>query len=220
MNWIMQIMIVLNLLTFAWFNFYQESYPVAEKIEYPDVPKGVKTLRLLSEREPIMDVALHGQNQTELDGICYTVGPFKDLEAAEGAVADMASIDRDGTVRIDNRKIRIGYWVHFESQPTQEIDNIIRVLKSNGIKDYHRNARNELSLGIYNGIQSANRRQQSIAELGFSPLVGPLYRDRPLYWVDVAELKHNRLTDEAWDSYMVKYPDIKRESLVCDLINA
>ncbi|TNF99453.1 MAG: hypothetical protein EP297_05580, partial [Gammaproteobacteria bacterium] len=126
-------MILVNLLTFAWYSFYQESYTEAEKKEFPEVPKGVKTLRLLSEHEPIMDVAVHGQDQSELDGDCYTIGPFKDLEAAEGAVADMASIRRDGTTRIINQKVKIGYWVYFESQPTQDVDNLMKMLKSNGI---------------------------------------------------------------------------------------
>ena len=220
MRWIMQFMILVNLLTFAWFNYYQESYTEAEKKEFPEVPKGVKTIRLLSEREPIMDVAVHVQDQSESDGICYTIGSFKDLEAAEGAVADMASIGRDGSIRIDNKKVKIGYWVYFESRPTQDLENITQVLKSNGIKDYHRNARNELSLGIYNRIKSVKRHQQSIAELGYSPVVGPLYRNQTLYWIDVAELKRNMLTNETWDSYMAKYPDSERKSLECDLINA
>lgn len=220
MKWILQISILVNLLTFAWFNFYQESYNKAEKNELLEIPKGVKTLRLLSEGELIMDVSVHGQDQSESDGICYTIGPFKNIGAAEGAVADMVSIGRNGAIRIDNQKVKKGYWVYFEARPGQDVENLIKMLKSNGIEDYHRNDSNELSLGIYNSIQSAKRRQQSIAELGYSPLVGPLYRNRALYWIDVAELKQNMLTDEAWDSYMAKYPDSQRKSLECDLINA
>jgi hypothetical protein len=216
----MQFLILVNLLTFAWLNFYQESYIGTEKKEFPEVPKGVKTIRLLSESEPIMDVAVHAQDQSESDGICYTIGPFKDHEAAEGAVADMASLGRDGTIRIVNQKVKRGYWVYFESRPGQDVEHLIKTLRGNGIKDYHKNARNELSLGIYNGIQSAKRRQQSIAELGYSPLVGQLYRNQTLYWIDVAELKQNMLTNETWDSYMAKYPDSERKSLGCDLVNA
>jgi hypothetical protein len=93
------------------------------------------------------------------------------------------------------------------------------VLKEKGIKDYHKNARNELSLGIYNGIQSAKRRQKSIAKLGYSPAMGPLRGNQTLYWIDVAKLKHNILTDESWDRYMAKYPGSKRKSSGCDLIN-
>jgi hypothetical protein len=215
----MQFMILVNILTFAWFNFYQESYNEAGKKEFPEVPKGVKTIRLLSEHEPIMDVAAHVQDQPETDGVCYTIGPFRNLEAAEGAVADMASIGRTGTIRIDNQKVKKGYWVYFKSQPARDLENIIQVLKKNGIRDYHKNARNELSLGIYNGIQSAKRRQQSIAELGYSPAMGPLLRDQTRYWIDVAELKHNILTDESWDRYMAKYPGSRRKSSGCDLIN-
>jgi hypothetical protein len=208
-----------NILAFAWFNLYQEPYNQTGKKEFPEIPKGVKTIRLLSEHEPIMDVAVHIQDQSGSEGVCYTIGPFKNLEAAEGAVADMASNGRIGTIRIDNQEVKKGYWVYIESRPVQDLENIIQVLKENGIKDYHKNARNELSLGIYNGIQSAKRRQKSIAELGYSPAMGPLRSNQTLYWIDVAKLKHNILTDESWDRYMAKYPGSKRKSSGCDLIN-
>lgn len=220
MRWILYVMVVANLLTFAWFSQHQKSNPINQDLQDYATTDGVDTIRLLIEREPIMDVAARTQNLLESAGMCHIIGPFKDHEVADDAVVEMKHLGREGTVHFDKGKVKVGYWVYLKSMPDQEVENIVQVLKNNGIKDYYINKHNELSLGIYNGLQGAKIRQMSIAALGYSPLVGPLYRNQVRYWIDVAEMKSNMLTNEAWDSYLAEHPDIRRKSMKCDLIRA
>ena len=219
MKWIMQILILVNLLTFAWYNFYQESFTEAEEKEFPEVPKGVKTLHLLSEREPVMDVSEHAQNQPRTVSICHTFGPLNNHDMALDVLADIEELGREGNVRTDKQKVNYAYWVYLESMPVEELEKAIQALEANGIKDYHRNDRNELSLGIFEEINHAKRRQINIAALGFTPLVGPLYRKETRYWVDVTDMHFRFHTDDAWESYVALYPDNQHESTRCDLFN-
>ncbi|MEN8206709.1 MAG: hypothetical protein ABFS24_11945 [Pseudomonadota bacterium] len=220
MKWIMQIMILVNLLTFAWYNFYHESYTGAEKKEFPEVPKGVKTLRLLSEREPVMDVSVHAQNQAKPVSMCHTIGPLKNHDLARDVLAEIKGLGREGNVRTDKQKVKYAYWVYLKSMPDDELEKIIEELEANGIKDYHQNGRNEISLGIYNGIQGAKRQQMNMAALGYSPLVGSLYRTEIQYWIDVADMNDRFYADDAWETYLARYPDSQLKSTRCDLINA
>ena len=218
MRLILHIMIALNALGFAWFS-YQESFPESEKREFQAVSKGVKMLRLMNERELIKDVTARIQNQTETVGMCHTIGPLKNHDTAHDIIAEIKELGREGNIRTDKRKLKYSYWVYLKSMPDDELDKIITRLERNDIKDYHRNDRNELSLGMYSGIQSATRRQMNIAALGFSPLVGPLYRSETQYWIDIADMNYNMLTDDDWKSYLAEYPDSQRKSVMCDLIN-
>ena len=220
MKSIMQIMILVNLLTFAGYNFYQEHHTEAEKKEFPELPKGVKTLRLLSEREPIRDISVNAQNQVESVSMCHTIGPLKNHDSVRDVLAEIKGLGREGNVRTDKQKVKYAYWVYLKSMPDEELEKIIVGLESNGIKDHYQNDRNEISLGIYYGIHSAKRRQMNIAALGYSPLVGPLYRTEIQYWIDVADMNHRFHTDDAWETYLARYPDSQHKVTRCDLINA
>jgi hypothetical protein len=219
MKMILYLMITLNLLTFGWYG-YKETVSVSEKGEFQATSKGVKMLRLLNEREHIKDVSAHIHNRTEPLGMCHTIGPLNNHDSAHGVVAAIRKLGMGVNIRTDKKKVQYAYWVYLESMPDDELENIITEMEENGIKDYHRNDRNELSLGIYNGIQGARQRQLRIAALGYSPLVGPLYRTVTQYWIDVADMNNSALTDEAWKSYLGGYPDIQRESVRCEIINA
>ena len=218
MRFILYLMIALNVLTFGWFS-YKESFSEAAN-EFQAASKGVKMLRLLNEREYIQDVSAHIHKKTESVGMCHTIGPLKNLDSARDVLAELRGLGREGNIRTDKQKVKYAYWVYLESMPDDALVKIIAELEVNGIKDYHPNNQNEVSLGIYNGIQGAKQRKLNIAALGYSPMVGPLYRTQTQYWIDVADVNYNTLTDGAWKSYLAKHPDIQRKSVKCDLINA
>jgi hypothetical protein len=217
MKLILHIMIALNVLSFGWFS-YKASFSEAGKGEFQVASMGVKMLRLLDEREYIKDVSAHVQNQTESVSMCHTIGPFKNHDVARELVTELKEFGREGNIRTNERKVKYSYWVYLKSMPGAELDKSIAKLEANGVEDYHRNGRNELSLGMYSGIKSATKRQKNIAALGFSPLVGPLYRTEPQYWVDVTDTNPSMLTNEAWDSYLTGIPDNQLTSTKCNFI--
>ena len=219
MKQILYFMIALNVLTFGWFS-YKETISEAEKEEFKATTSGVKKLRLLSEREHFQDVSAHIYGRKESAGLCHTIGPIENRDTARGIVAALGKTGKEGNIRADRQKVQYAYWVYLESMPDTELEKTVAEMKSSGIKDYHQNNLNELSLGIYNGMQAALQRQRSIAALGYSPLVGPLYRTETRYWIDVADMNRAALTDDAWKSYLGEYPDLHRKSVKCELINA
>jgi len=219
MKLILYLMIILNVLTFGWFS-YKGMNSVADKAEFQAATRGVKKLRLLNERGNIKDASAHIYNRNESAGMCHTIGPLENHDAARGIVALLRKQGRESSIRADKQKVQYAYWVYLESMPDNELEQTVAEMKSSGIEDYHQNNRNELSLGIYNGIQGARQRQRRIAALGYSPLVGPLYRTQTYYWIDVADMSHAAITDDVWKSYLGEYPDIHRKSVKCQFINA
>jgi hypothetical protein len=212
------IMVLLNILTFACFS-YKESITGSEACENYALPEGVKTLRLLGEQVSIKDVSIDAKNQSQVVSICHTFGPLNNHDMALDVLADIEELGREGNVHTDEQKVKYAYWVYLEPMPIEELEKAIQALEANGIKDYHRNVRNQLSLGIYKGMIHAKRRQLNIAALGFSPLMGPLYRTEKIYWIDVTDMHFRFHTDDAWESYVARYPDSQHESTRCDLIN-
>ena len=219
MKLILYLMIALNVLTFGWYS-YKETISGADKKEFQATSKNVKMLRLLNERDHIKDISAHIYNRTESAGMCHTIGPLNNHDSAHGVVAELKKLGVEGNIRTDKQKVQYAYWVYLESKPDDELEKIVAEMEADGIKDYHKNDRNELSLGIYNGIKGARQRQLSITALGYSPLVGPLYRTEVQYWIDVVDMYYNILTDEQWKSYLEGYPDIHRGSVRCEFINA
>lgn len=219
MRLILPILVLCNLTTFAWFS-HQESTSEPAPREVHAVPEGINTLRLLSEQSSIKDVSVSGKNQPEIVSICHTFGPIERHELALDVLAEIEGLGRAGSIRGDKHKVQYAYWVYLEAIPPERLNSVIQALEADGIKDYHRNDRNQLSLGIYKGMIHAKRRQLNIAALGFSPLMGPLYRTEKIYWVDVTDMHFRFHTDDAWESYVARYPDSQHESTRCDLINA
>ena len=218
MKQILHLMIALNLLTLGWFSF-TESFSEAEKGPFQAASRGVKMLSLLYEREYIKDIYTHMHKNSETAGMCHTIGPLKNQDSARDVVAKLREIGREGNIRADKQKVQYAYWVYLESMPDNELNGIIADLESNGIRDYHQNDRKQLSLGIYNGIQGAKQRQLNISTLGYSPLVGPLYRKETQYWIDVVDMNYTTLTDYEWNSSLAGYPDKHINSVKCELIN-
>lgn len=147
--------------------------------------------------------------------VCQSVGPFKDRTAADSVVTWLKQRGREGSVQSRKVNTRIGYWVYLKSMPATEAGRILQELKNKGVEDYNQNTRNEISLGIYVKQQVAERRQESIAALGYTPLVKPLHRKRTRYWVDVRETEADMLSAEEWRSHLANHPDSRRESVAC-----
>lgn len=220
MKWILYLFLAANLLTFAWFSLHPEMRSGSMEVaDHAVTPEGVGTIRLLNENDPVIGVAAGMQLSSGAVGMCHRLGPFSDHEMADNALARIDELGRVGTVRSDTEKVKTGYWVYLESMREREVGRIIEELKKKGIRDYHKTGRNELSLGIYNGLQSAERRRKTIAALGYSPLLGPLYRNQIRYWIDVAEMKRHMLADDAWSSLLSEFPGSQRQSMECDLVN-
>jgi hypothetical protein len=220
MKWILYIFLAANLLTFAWFSLHPELRSVSrEPPAHVATPKGVNMIRLLNEHDPVTAVAAGTPLRPEAAGMCQSIGPFRDHEMADNALAVIDELGGEGTVRSATQKVKTGYWVYLDSMREQEVERIIDELKKKGIKDYHKTGRNELSLGIYNGLRSAERRRKRIAALGYAPILGPLYRNQTRYWVDVAEMKTRLLADDTWDSLLSAFPGSQRQSTECDLVN-
>jgi hypothetical protein len=212
-------MIALNLLTFIWFS-YQESFSEPGKMEHQVTSKGVKMLRLLSEREPIRDVSLPVKGHAETMAMCHIIGPFNKRDLARNVLAEIEGFGREGSLRHDKKKMKYAYWVYLESMPEDVLVRTIEELEAQQVTDYHRNNLNELSLGMYSDIQGAERRKMDIAALGYIPLIGSLYRTQIDYWIDVTDMYNRKHTDDAWETYLSRFPHSQRKSTRCDLINA
>jgi hypothetical protein len=167
----------------------------------------------------MMDVSLNDINHVS-PTLCHTLGPYKDHMAAKDAFNEITHFGKEASIRTEMIRESAGYWVYLKAASEQESKTYIEALMNKGIDDYYRTGRNQISLGIYNGIQGARKREASMSALGLSPLVEPYYREQAVYWIDVIEMERNKVGDREWAAYLDTYPEGVRNSVECELINA
>lgn len=221
MKWLIVMLVAANLLTFVWFSQHQEATAGSRRIpSHAVTPDGAERLWLLSELEAMAEAATDEaatdpESPPHPVNRCQAVGPLKDREAADDVITWLKGLGREGSVRSGKANVRIGYWVHLKSMPAKEVERVMQEMKEKGVEDYNRNDQNEISLGIYVKQPIAERRLKSIAALGYTPQLKPLYRNRTRYWVDVTGTNTEMLSDEEWSSHLAKYPDSRRQSIKC-----
>ncbi|MGD2055234.1 MAG: hypothetical protein PVJ15_00395 [Gammaproteobacteria bacterium] len=208
MKYLLSMLVAINLLMYGWSSQLHPLWAGTDKtLDHATIPEDVRTILMLSEIDHATEMTTETPEPPQPPAMCHTLGPFGSQAAANEVLAGIAELGKEGTVHNSTEKVKTGYWVYLESMPAQEVEQIIQGLKQKGIDDYHRNEHNELSLGIYSHREGAERRQQSIAGLGYTPQVKPLYRNEVRYWIDVRETGTDLLSDEAWNSWLAVYPD-------------
>jgi hypothetical protein len=208
MKYLLIMLVAINLIMFGWFNQHQPLLASTDKtLEQTTIPKGARRILMLSDIVHVAEISTEEPETPQPPAMCHTFGPFESQSAANEVLAGITKLGNEGTVRNSTEKVSTGYWVYLETMPAQAVERIIQGLKQKGIEDYHRNEKNELSLGIYSHREGAERRQQSIAGLGYTPRVKPLYHDEIRYWIDFREVDTDLQSDQAWNYWLADYSD-------------
>ena len=133
-------------------------------------------------------------------GLCYTLGPFKQDTQMEQAVSEF----RAGGIEVNSRSSveqeYLGMMVYIDSQGTRaQAARAASVLEKNGITDFlivnEPGKQNALSLGVFGLKKNADRRQRRVSALGFPVKTEPRYRNRTIYWLDYSQQESEYLRE-------------------------
>ena len=147
---------------------------------------------------------------------CYRIGPLSDAAAAAALSTRLAQQGLNATVDKVRTKQSDGYWVYLPPMSHDEAVGISEDLSSKGIKDYFIGKDNYISLGIFNGPQSAEQRRQQIADMGYAPKVEKHFTTQEQYWLAVRIEAGSTVSDADWESALSATPDVQSEPARCD----
>lgn len=158
----------------------------------------------------------------ETEALCYTLGPFKDLDRARAVSARLDDLGADVQQRSKVEQEQYGYRVYLPPYATrEEAVADARKLAEYGVRDYFiitddQDKKNGISLGLFRKKSGAIRRMAQVRRFDFKPQMEIRYRDTTIYWLDY---RHSTEFDSGplWRELAEDAPDIQRLDRDCDV---
>ena len=143
--------------------------------------------------------------QVREDLQCFSLGPFKEKEVAEGVLSDMDALGLQAVVRSTLEKQKTGFWVYLPPYSSRQkaIDEGGK-LATLGVADYFivsdGRSDNAISLGIFKRKQESDKRIKEMNALGYKPRVEVRHEEISLFWIDTQTTK-----GIDWDGFLNKH---------------
>lgn len=127
---------------------------------------------------------------TDLQPVCYTLGPFKDKLIMQQLRDSLSEEVGEVSVRQRTEAEKHRYWVYAPAKNRRKARELAQNLRDKKVKDFYivlKGVRkNNVSLGHFRESKHASRRVKKLNGLGFDARVDVIYRDFEVYWLDYA----------------------------------
>ena len=161
------------------------------------------------------DMASNGEEN------CFTLGPFRDLDALRSLTRDIRSYVVSADFRGEEVNEQSSYWVFIRPVKTKgQASKLAMRLKDNKITDFYIIRKGEqtngISLGRFRNKASAYGLAKKVSKLNFDVAVEPVYRNVTRYWLDYQLSEDANIPKSVFDKYIDgKSADFTRKSRVC-----
>lgn len=177
--------------------------------------------RTTIERNPDLPVVeLISSSTTEgrnaVRGGCYTIGPLPTLLAQQRAQDRLAPFVSAMQLRQTEADRDRGWWVYLPTPDRNAALALTRQLAEKGVEDYYVIAggalENAVSVGLYENLDNARRRQHQIRLLGFSAQLDVRRETTPQFWVDY---RVEADQEPPWQFILRASPGAQRVAMPC-----
>ena len=159
----------------------------------------------------------------QLEGGCFTLGPFRDLDKLRSLTREIKSYVTEADFRGKEERGQAIYWVYLTPEKSRkEAIETGKRLKSRKIKDFYiiRDGAkvNGISLGHFRNKTGAYGLAKKVTNLGFDVNVEPIFKSYTIYWLDYQLAEGVTIPEKIFDKYTTntnkdKVTRLKRE---CD----
>lgn len=223
MRYIVYLLLVANLLFFAW-NHFEVQTPVDSVQSLPPLPAGVRTLVTLEEHaRNEASGALDGQAIEALTqaqppgalsaGRCSALGPFREQDEAKVIADRLGDRGLDPVLRSVENRVENGYWVYLSGKDREHAREMVKQLQDHNDNEYYVGMGYFISLGTFKDIKRAEIRLADLREKGFDKaILEQRYKTRVEYWL---ELPENAASVELLDSLTEENPGLEVHAVSC-----
>ena len=148
--------------------------------------------------------------------VCYTLGPFNAETDAKAAARQLTRWGLSPKRRTSDVQEQNGYWVYLPAMPAAEAKAVAESLDEQGFTDYFIGRQNYISLGLFSDKTTAERRRSQVERMGIEPRVGPRFKTRTAYWLDIEEWSDKLLPPARWSELETDHPDAQRQPVACE----
>lgn len=188
-------LVLANILYFMWGSFVE-----------PDVDNGIAVVSRsdlgpqLEISKPLLESATDGLEAMLSSGgsalaatagrSCISVGPFRAVTDADGALADFEASGLPATLRTTEAAVFMGHWVQVRDVPNRDAGNeMLEVLRGAGLDEAYMVQTDDeglkISIGLFGEVERAERVELEAKSLGLNVDVTPRTKDATVTFVDV-----------------------------------
>ena len=224
MRLIVYLLLVANLLFFAWNHFQAQTLPQAAR-SVPPLPAGVSTLMTLEEHARETETPADGQAIEALTqaqppsaqsaGKCKALGPFskQDVVLVNATAKRLRDNGVDTVLRSVESRTENGYWIYLSGKDKQHARDMVKKLEAVDDREYYVGMGYFISLGTFEDIERANIRMADLKEKGFDDaILEQRYKNRVEYWL---ELPQDGSKPELLEELKRELPELEVHSIAC-----
>ena len=229
MRYIVYLLLIANLLFFAWNDYQAQTVPPAVRT-VPPLPAGVTTLVTLEEHArgieaPADSQAIEALTQAEPPGAlstgkCKALGPFSknDITLVKATARRLAENGVEAVLRSVENRIENGYWIYLSGKDRQHAREMVEKLDELNDNEYYVGMGYFISLGTFEDIERANIRMADLKEKGFDDaILEQRYKSSVEYWL---ELPQDGVEPELMARLSEEQPGLEVHTVACSQIAA
>ena len=223
MRHIVYLLLVANMLFFAWNQFQAQTAQESEQ-SLPPLPAGVRTLVTLQEHarneesETQGGQAIEALTQAQPPGAlsasrCRAIGPFREQDEVKAVADRLGDSGLDPVLRSVENRVENGYWVYLSGKDKEHAREMVKQLQEYDDNEYYVGMGYFISLGTFKDIKRARIRLEDLREKGFDEaILEQRYRTRVEYWL---ELPENAAGVGLLDSLTGEYSGLEVHAVSC-----
>lgn len=194
-----------------------EMFAEKERIQFSaaQLPVGAESDAGMLDGEPLVFTG----PEEPVQPMCTYVGPFKALLPAEYFVEHLSALEVSAEVQRVEVPGSPSFWVHQQPQSSRKAAlRKLHELQAKNIDSYvipKGDLENGISFGLYNKLESANRRLKSIHSKGYQAEVRRVDRTFEEVWVSLAVGEAEKVGQELWFELVNREDGLEKRQNFC-----
>ena len=140
---------------------------------------------------------------------CYTLGPFRELDNLREFTRAIKNYVVAASFRSREEQEQSMFWIYLEPAASlKEAQALGKQLEKMKVKDYYvingGPQENGISLGHFKEKDRAYAHAESVKDLGFKPIVEPVFRSYTIYWLDYQVAANEVIPQSIFARYLTK----------------
>ncbi len=150
---------------------------------------------------------------------CYSVGPFFNRDAGDRIATRLEGLGAYTRIRTAENQENLRYWVTYVAQNEYTAKQTFNDLQGKGLRDISlmsgEGGNNVVSLGLFRGESTANRRMDEVRNLGYDPTVKKQFSSRTAFWVEAEEDPKQALSSAVWRQILEFSDEALQRPITC-----
>lgn len=239
MRWIFLTVLAINIAILAygqWLRFdggsarnVTQSTPQESKLD--SVPSLVLLSEVAAQKQPVESIRVIkdvGQDVGAIENsdvvpisrsLCTLVGSFSGQAEAEYFVRRLNGLGVKAKVKNLLVSTTVGYWLHLPPLSSRkELLRRLSELQRQGVDSYvipDGELENGISLGMFSERQRAELLQKNISQLGYSPQIAKVPREKRELWVFLLQEESIKINAESWFKLLSGKELLQKQQNLC-----